>query len=132
MAKKKAARTKSSDQSEPSTGDIDFESALKEVENVVARLEGGELGLTESLAEYERGIEKIKRCHQLLQHAERRISVLTQVDEDGTPTVEPVEMGGQNKGDRTGDRPAGKKQSKKADKGQSDAFGDVDEPKGLF
>ncbi|MEL6106080.1 MAG: exodeoxyribonuclease VII small subunit [Planctomycetota bacterium] len=69
----------------------DFEGALAEVENVVRRLEGGELGLTEALAEYERGIAKIKICHEMLQQAELKIRVLTQVDEDGTPRVESVD-----------------------------------------
>lgn len=69
----------------------DFEGALAEVENVVRRLEGGELGLTEALAEYERGIAKIKICHDSLQQAELKIQLLTQVDEDGTPRVESVD-----------------------------------------
>ncbi|MEO1619116.1 MAG: exodeoxyribonuclease VII small subunit [Planctomycetota bacterium] len=70
---------------------VDFEATLEEVDQVVRELEGGQLGLTESLEQYERGIKKIKRCHDLLERAEQRVSVLMRVDEDGTAHVEPVE-----------------------------------------
>ncbi|WP_161604239.1 exodeoxyribonuclease VII small subunit [Roseiconus nitratireducens] len=88
MAKKKRSTLKPTDaeSSEP----LDFEATLEEVEKVVTQLESGQLGLSASLVEYEKGIEKIKRCHAALEQAERRISVLMSVDEDGTPTVEPV------------------------------------------
>ena len=72
---------------------IDFESALEEGEQVVRKLESGELGLSDSLAEYEEGIKKIKICHQFLEQAENRIAVLTAVEEDGTAIVEPVSSG---------------------------------------
>jgi len=88
------AKKKQSDKapSQSSQSEVDgFESALSAVEDVVRRLESGELGLSESLTQYERGIEKIKVCHRALEQAEQRIAVLTAVDEDGTATVEPVE-----------------------------------------
>ncbi|MEM0924885.1 MAG: exodeoxyribonuclease VII small subunit [Planctomycetota bacterium] len=70
---------------------VDFETALSDVERVVHELESGQLGLSESLSKYEQGIGKIKRCQELLEKAEHRVSVLTQVDEDGTPHVVPVD-----------------------------------------
>lgn len=91
MAKKK--RNESGKISPGQSNDVDFESALAEVERVVHQLESGELGLSESLEQYERGIEKIKLCHQVLQQAEKRIAVLTSVDEDGTASIEPVDIG---------------------------------------
>ena len=91
MAKKKQNESEKTKR-EPSN-DVDFESVLAEVESVVRQLESGELGLSESLEQYERGIEKIKYCHLVLQRAEKRIAVLTSVDEDGNVSIEPVETG---------------------------------------
>lgn len=93
MAKKK--------QAEQTEKPIDFESALADVEKVVHQLESGELGLSESLVHYERGIQKIKQCHQVLENAERRIAVLTSVDEDGTAHLEPVDTNPARSGDHS-------------------------------
>jgi exodeoxyribonuclease VII small subunit len=128
MAKKKSTGKTNSD-SEPTEVE-GFESALQAVEEVVRRLESGELGLSESLAQYERGIEKIKHCHRALQQAEQRISVLISVDEDGTATVEPVETApGDTQAAET--RPPSK-QPKRAVRKRPASGGDVDEAGGLF
>ena len=55
-----------------------FEAALRELDDVVQRLEGGNLTLEESLALYERGVALAAACHQRLQEAERRIEVLNE------------------------------------------------------
>ncbi|MCS7471213.1 exodeoxyribonuclease VII small subunit [Stieleria sp. ICT_E10.1] len=132
MAKKKSSES-TSPRGEPGP-QVDFESALAEVETVVEMLEGGELGLSESLVQYERGIEKIKLCHQVLQQAEKRIAVLTSVDEDGTASVEPVDTG---EGSRTpasrspassGRSASGRKPARKT----RGPVSDVDENEGLF
>ncbi|QDV42413.1 Exodeoxyribonuclease 7 small subunit [Stieleria neptunia] len=127
MAKKKSSESTSS-QSE-SAPQVDFESALAEVENVVEMLEGGELGLSESLVQYERGIEKIKLCHQVLQQAEKRIAVLTRVDEDGTASVEPVDTGEGTTTPASSGRSASGRKSARKTRGP---VNDVDENEGLF
>ena len=66
-----------------------FEEALERLEHVVRRLEEGELGLAEALAEYEQGVQMLKQCYALLERAERRIELLTGVDADGNPIVQP-------------------------------------------
>ncbi|MGB7348147.1 MAG: exodeoxyribonuclease VII small subunit [Pirellulaceae bacterium] len=71
--------------------DIDFETALAEVEEIVFQLESGDAGLTESLAHYETGIKRLKQCHQLLQKAERRITLLSGFDADGNAVTEPFD-----------------------------------------
>ncbi|WP_182870790.1 exodeoxyribonuclease VII small subunit [Stieleria mannarensis] len=127
MAKKKqsTASNPKADTDPP----IDFETALAEVETVVEALEGGELGLSESLLQYERGIEKIKLCHQVLQRAEKRIAVLTSVDEDGTASVEPVDTGQGGKQPPSGAAiAAGRKPARKS----RGSVSDVDETGGLF
>jgi len=53
-----------------------FENALKQLEDIVARLEKGELALEDSLALYEQGIGLARLCHAKLEEAEGRIEVL--------------------------------------------------------
>lgn len=54
-----------------------FEQALEQLEAIIERIERGEVGLERSLAEYERGVELIKRCRGILKHAEQRVEDLT-------------------------------------------------------
>ena len=53
-----------------------FEEALHELEEVAMKLEGGELGLDESIKEFERGIRLAAFCQQKLDEAERKIEIL--------------------------------------------------------
>ena len=54
----------------------DFEAALAELEEIVARLEQGELPLEESLRQFERGVVLTRLCQKALGDAERKIRVL--------------------------------------------------------
>ncbi|WP_324682061.1 exodeoxyribonuclease VII small subunit [Bibersteinia trehalosi] len=60
----------------------DFESTLKELEEIVARLEGGELPLEEALSEFESAIKLVQQGQERLQKAEQRIQILLQKDEN--------------------------------------------------
>jgi exodeoxyribonuclease VII small subunit len=60
-----------------------FEDALKELEAIVGKLEGGKLGLEDSLEQYEHGVQHLKQCYQLLRHAERRIELVSGLDGAG-------------------------------------------------
>jgi exodeoxyribonuclease VII small subunit len=71
---------------------VDFERALADVESIVSKLESGELGLSDSLEQYEIGIKRLKQCHALLQQAERRVMLLSGVDSDGNPVKEPFRV----------------------------------------
>ena len=69
-----------------------FEEALKQLEEIVQRLEKGDLTLEESLRLYEQGIRLSRLCHARLEEAEGRIEVLlkdargeTVADEAGRP-----------------------------------------------
>jgi exodeoxyribonuclease VII small subunit len=73
-----------------------FEAALKQLEEVVQRLERGELPLEESLKLYEEGIRLTRLCHGKLEEAESRIEVLMRdargeavLDKDGKPKTTP-------------------------------------------
>jgi len=53
-----------------------FEGALKELEDVANNLEEGELGLDDSIKEFEKGIKLARFCQQKLEEAERKIEIL--------------------------------------------------------
>ena len=54
----------------------DFETALSQLEALVARMESGELPLEQSLAAYERGVELSRVCQRLLDAADEQVKVL--------------------------------------------------------
>lgn len=62
-----------------------FESAVAEIEQIVGRLESGQLDLGDSLEQYAKGIETLQECHRLLAAAERRVTLLSGFDADGNP-----------------------------------------------
>ena len=66
----------SSPSSADSTSDLTFETALEELETLVARMEDGKLPLEESLAAYQRGAQLIKYCESKLADAQARIAIL--------------------------------------------------------
>lgn len=68
-----------------------FEQAVSEVEQIVSKLESGKLELAQSLDEYQRGVGTLKECYELLENAERRITLLSGFDADGNPVTEPFE-----------------------------------------
>jgi exodeoxyribonuclease VII small subunit len=53
-----------------------FEKAIKELEEVVNKLESGEASLSESLELFEKGIKLAKDCNKMLDEAEKKVSVL--------------------------------------------------------
>lgn len=55
---------------------FNFEQALKELEELVGRMEQGDLSLEESLKAFERGIELTRNCQQALQEAEQKVEIL--------------------------------------------------------
>ena len=61
---------------------LPFEKALAELEDIVRRLERGDVPLEESIAIYERGEILKKHCEALLKKAEARIEKIT-VGADG-------------------------------------------------
>ncbi len=85
--KKSATPSRSSDSSvAPPAGNDDtasFEDALKDLERIVSQLESGTLGLEQSLAEYEKGVRRLRQCHQKLEAFERKIEILTGFDATG-------------------------------------------------
>lgn len=68
---------------------VDFEHSLEELEQLVARMEGGELSLDESLTSFERGIGLYRHCQQALEKAELRVRLL--LDPEAPDSAEPFE-----------------------------------------
>ena len=62
---------------EPDIASLPFEKAIEELENIVRRLERGEVPLEESIAIYERGEALKRHCEALLKRAEARIEKIT-------------------------------------------------------
>jgi len=61
---------------------VRFEQALEDLEGLIEQIESGDVGLEESLAQYERGMKLIKQCREVLSKAEKKIAELT-LDEQG-------------------------------------------------
>ena len=59
-----------------------FEDAMKELEDIVKRLESGDMSLEESLTMFEKGVALSRFCFKKLEEAEKRVSILIK-DEDG-------------------------------------------------
>lgn len=69
--------------------EIDFEASLAELEELVERMEEGELSLEDSLKDFERGIELTRSCQQALKEAEQRVQML--VEKSGKEKLVPYE-----------------------------------------
>lgn len=67
--------------------DLDFESTLAQLEQIVARLENGDLPLEEALSSFEQGIKLVQSGQARLQNAEQRIQILLQKSEN-TPLTD--------------------------------------------
>lgn len=59
---------------------VDFEKSMEELEEIVEKLENGDLNLDESVELFEQGINISKECNKILENAERRITMLLQKD----------------------------------------------------
>ena len=66
----------------------DFESALKSLEEIVAKLEGGDLTLDRALELFEEGVSLSRFCNEKLEEAERKVEVLNKAA-DGTMKESP-------------------------------------------
>jgi exodeoxyribonuclease VII small subunit len=54
----------------------DFEKSLAELEELVARLECGDLPLADSLALFEKGVSLTRQCHVRLTETRQRVEIL--------------------------------------------------------
>ncbi|MHC4572121.1 MAG: exodeoxyribonuclease VII small subunit [Planctomycetota bacterium] len=62
-------------------GKMTFEEAIKELTNIVGKIEQGQIPLQDSLEQYERGMALIKHCRGILQKAEKRIEKISKEEQ---------------------------------------------------
>lgn len=65
-------------------GALGYEEAVSRIEEIIDRIESGEIGLESSLVEYERGVLLVKRCREILDRAEQKVSALTPTKAPGS------------------------------------------------
>lgn len=69
---------------ESAVEDMSFEQAMAELEQVVGKLEAGDVALEDSITLYERGAALRKHCEARLKAAEEKVAAIT-LDESGQP-----------------------------------------------
>lgn len=67
----------------------DFEKSLKRLEDIVQQMETGELGLEESLQQFEQGIKLAKSCQNALSSAELKVNQL--IEQNGLQQTIPFD-----------------------------------------
>lgn len=68
---------------------MNFEQAVAMLREIVEKVEAGEIGLEESIQQYECGCELIQHCRGILNRAEQRIETLGK-NLDGTLEAKPA------------------------------------------
>jgi exodeoxyribonuclease VII small subunit len=89
MKEEKAVMAKKKDEGQ---GPATFEERLGRLEEIVTKLESGDVGLDESLKLYAEGAGLIKDCRTTLAEAEKRIAKLAE-DAAGHLSTEPMDEG---------------------------------------
>jgi exodeoxyribonuclease VII small subunit len=111
-----------------------FEQALKRLEELVRRLEQGNIPLEQSLAEYSEAVELLRVCQAKLEAAQCRVEVLSGFDADGVAVSRPLSI----EGDMTLDEKRDARSSRRSAGPQSRSprtdqnLSDVDETGQLF
>ena len=67
----------------------DFEKSLQQLEQIVNKMEAGDLGLEESLDQFEQGIKLAKNCQDTLANAELRVEQL--IEKNGLQQTVPFD-----------------------------------------
>lgn len=70
---------------------MSFEEALAELEQIVRRLEGGQVKLDEAILSYERGAQLKQHCERKLNEAQQRVDRIV-IGPDGAVTAEPAKL----------------------------------------
>lgn len=61
---------------EPTIEELSFEDAIARLEEIIERVERGQVGIERAMAEYERGVKLVARCRTVLARVEQRIEEL--------------------------------------------------------
>jgi exodeoxyribonuclease VII small subunit len=74
--------------------EMSFEESLAELENIVEKLENGQLSLDESLLLFDTGIKLVKECDTKLRNAQQQVEKL--IEENNCLKSEPLELHDEN------------------------------------
>lgn len=69
---------------------INFEEAMQELEKIAEELEKGDLSLDKSVSKFEEGMKLSKKCSDLLDTAEKKITML--INDNGEIKEEPFDV----------------------------------------
>jgi len=69
-------------------GKLTFEQAIKELTDIVGKIEQGQIPLQDSLKQYERGMALIKHCRTILKKAEQRIEKISESEGKSQKTTD--------------------------------------------
>ena len=75
----------------PDVAAMNFEDALAELEQIVRRLEGGQVKLDEAITSYERGAQLKRHCERKLNEAQQRVDRIV-IGPEGAIGVEPAKL----------------------------------------
>jgi exodeoxyribonuclease VII small subunit len=75
----------------PDIAAMSFEDALAELEQIVRRLEGGQVKLDEAIMSYERGAQLKRHCEKKLNEAQQRVDRIV-IGPEGVIGVEPAKF----------------------------------------
>ena len=75
----------------PDIAAMNFEDALAELEQIVRRLEGGQVKLDEAIMSYERGAQLKRHCERKLNEAQQRVDRIV-IGPEGAIGVEPAKL----------------------------------------
>lgn len=60
---------------------MNFEENIEQLEKVVQELESGNLNLEDSIKKFEEGMNISKKCNEILEEAEKKITILVKKDD---------------------------------------------------
>lgn len=68
---------------------MDFEKKLNRLEEIVGKMEKGDVSLEESLKFFEEGVRLSRECNAKLTEAELKVKKLMSIDKDSNPVIVP-------------------------------------------
>lgn len=66
---------------------MSFEKKIDRLEQIVKKMEDGEITLDDSLRFFEEGVKLARECQGQLQEAEQKVKLLLELDAEGNPTL---------------------------------------------
>lgn len=71
---------------------MDFEKKLTRLEEIVAKMESGDISLEDSLKFFEEGVKLSRECNTQLSQAEQKVKTLLAVDANGAAKTEDFQI----------------------------------------